>query len=77
VTGNSRKPPNEELCDWGSSDNIIRIIESWSTQWVGHVVHNQTKPKKYGQHQNYGYIFGQTNLKNNDILVDLLVDGVV
>jgi len=29
------------------------------------------------QTKNYGYIFGQTNLKNFAILVDLLIDGVV
>ena len=46
MTGNSRKLPDEELCDWGSSDNIIRIRESWSTEWVEHVAQNQTKPKK-------------------------------
>jgi len=35
VTENSIKLPNEELCDWSYSDDIIRIIQSWSTQWVG------------------------------------------
>jgi hypothetical protein len=27
--------------------------------------------------KNYGYSFGQTHLKNNDNLEDLLIDGVV
>jgi hypothetical protein len=39
ITENCRKLPNEELCYWGSSYNIIRIIESWSTQWAGQVAH--------------------------------------
>jgi hypothetical protein len=37
VTGDWRKLHNEELHNLYSSPNIIRMIESRRTRWVGHV----------------------------------------
>jgi hypothetical protein len=37
VTGGSRKLHNEELHNLCPSPNIIRMIESTSMRWVGHV----------------------------------------
>jgi hypothetical protein len=37
VTGGWRKLHNEELHDFYSSPNIIRVIKSRSMRWVGHV----------------------------------------
>ena len=37
VTGESRKPHNEELNDLYSSLNIFRVIKSRRMRWAGHV----------------------------------------
>jgi hypothetical protein len=37
VTGEWRKPHNEELHDLYSSPNIVRVIKSGRIKWVGHV----------------------------------------
>jgi hypothetical protein len=37
VTGECRKIHNEELCDFYSSPNIIRIIKLRRIRWAGHV----------------------------------------
>jgi hypothetical protein len=37
VTGDWRKLHNEELHDWYSSSNIIRMIKSRRMRWAGHV----------------------------------------
>jgi hypothetical protein len=37
VTGNWRKPHNEELHDLCSSPSIIRIIKARKMRWAGHV----------------------------------------
>jgi hypothetical protein len=37
VTGEWRRPHNEELNDLYSSPNIIRLIKSRRMRWVGHV----------------------------------------
>jgi len=37
ITGEWRKPHNEELNDLYSSPNILRVIKSRSMSWAGHV----------------------------------------
>jgi hypothetical protein len=37
VTGDWRKPHNEELHNVYSSPNIIKMIKSWRIRWAGHV----------------------------------------
>jgi len=37
VTGEWRKPRNEELNDLNPSPNIIRVIKSRRMRWAGHV----------------------------------------
>ena len=37
VTGEWRKLRNEELNDWYSSPNIIRVVKSRRMRWAGHV----------------------------------------
>ena len=37
VTGEWRKPHNEELSDLYFSPNIVRVIKSRSVRWAGHV----------------------------------------
>jgi hypothetical protein len=34
VTGRRRTFNNEELCNLGSSSDIIRVIESWRVRWA-------------------------------------------
>jgi len=38
VTGEWKKPYNEELSDLYSSPNIVRVIRSRRMRWAGHVV---------------------------------------
>jgi hypothetical protein len=40
VTGEWRKPHNEELHDLYSSPNIVRVIKSRRMRWTWHVVRN-------------------------------------
>ena len=39
VTGEYRKLPNEELNDFYSPPNIVRVIKSRRMRWAGHVAH--------------------------------------
>jgi hypothetical protein len=47
VTGEWRKPHNEELHDLHSSPSIIRIIKSWRMRWAGHVARMEEKSNAY------------------------------
>jgi hypothetical protein len=47
VTGEWRKPHNEELCDLYSSPSIIRIIKSRRMRWEGHVARMGEKRNAY------------------------------
>jgi hypothetical protein len=47
VTGEWRKPHNNELHDVYSSPNIIRIIKSRRMRWAGHVARNGEKRNAY------------------------------
>jgi hypothetical protein len=47
VTGGWRKLHNEELHDFYSSPNIIRIIKSRKMRWAGHVARMEEKRNVY------------------------------
>jgi hypothetical protein len=47
VTGHWRKLHNEELRDLFSSPSIIRIIESRTMRWAGHVARMREKRNAY------------------------------
>jgi hypothetical protein len=47
VTGEWRKPHNEELRDLYSSPSIIKIIKSRRMRWAGHVARKGEKRTSY------------------------------
>jgi hypothetical protein len=47
VTGEWRKLHNEELHDFYSSPNIIRIIKAMRLRWAGHVAQIREKSNAY------------------------------
>jgi hypothetical protein len=69
VTGEWRKPHNEELNDLYCSPNIIRVIESRRMRWAGHVARRGRKEVYTG--------LWRGNLRERDHLGDPGVDGSV
>jgi hypothetical protein len=62
VTGEWRKPHNEELNDLYSSPNIIKIIKSRRIRWVGHVARmreEEEKKKKKKKKNAYRLLVGK------------------
>ena len=47
VTGEWRKPNNEELNDSYSSPNIVRVIKSRRMRWAGHVARMEERRGTY------------------------------
>jgi len=47
--GDWRKLHNEELCDFYSTPNNIRVIKSMRTRWLGYVAHGGKGEGKYIQ----------------------------
>jgi hypothetical protein len=69
VTGEWRRPHNEELYDLYSSPNIIRVIKSRRMRWVGHVA-------RMGEREvNTGFWWG--HLRVGDHLGGPGVDGKI
>jgi hypothetical protein len=48
MTGRWRKLHNEELRDFYSSPNIIRILKSWRMRWAGHVAQMGKREMRIG-----------------------------
>jgi len=67
VTGEWRKPHNEELNDLNTSPNIIRVIKSRRMRWAGHVAPMGKRREAYR--------FRRWKLRKRDNLEDPGVDG--